>query len=157
MTKWGMGLWFALISVIYGVGCVILTLSYPIFQIVFLPRTITLVWGVLLLFAEICIYIISVKTVMSAFRKKQLVVDGIYKFSQHPAYASWIVFLVPGISFLINSWIGITYSIAMYFVTIALVKSEEEYLEKVFGKGYLEYRNSQSIRSWDFGVKKKGF
>ena len=70
----------------------------------------------------------------------ELVTDGIYRCCRHPLYASWVVFIVPGIVFLVNSWIGLTIPIFMYFVLRILVRKEEIYLASVFGSEYSDYK-----------------
>ena len=52
-----------------------------------------------------------------------------------------LIFIVPGTILLINSWIGLTVPLFMYFLLRVLVKKEELYLEKRFGAGYLKYKD----------------
>jgi protein-S-isoprenylcysteine O-methyltransferase Ste14 len=55
-------------------------------------------------------------------------------------YASWVVFIVPGIVLLMRSWIGLTIPLFMYVVLRRLSVKEETYLETTFGDAYLEYK-----------------
>jgi len=77
---------------------------------------------------------------MKAYNSEALVTDGIFKCCRHPLYSSWVVFIVPGIVFLANSWIGLTAPLFMYFLLCKLVTKEEVYLEQVFGFAYIEYK-----------------
>ena len=77
---------------------------------------------------------------MRAYNADELVTDGIYKCCRHPLYASWVVFFVPGIVLIVNSWLGLTTPIFMYFILCRLVKKEEIYLESVFGSEYIHYK-----------------
>lgn len=78
---------------------------------------------------------------MRAYNADALVTNGIFRCCRHPLYASWVVFIVPGIVLLANSWIGLTTPVVMYFLLRSLVKAEERYLESVFGSDYLDYKS----------------
>ena len=77
---------------------------------------------------------------MRAFKAGHLVTDGVYGMCRHPIYASWVIFFVPGIVLLINTSIGFSVPVVMYFILRSLVKEEDQYLEKTFGEEYLAYR-----------------
>jgi protein-S-isoprenylcysteine O-methyltransferase Ste14 len=55
-----------------------------------------------------------------------------------------VVFIVPGIVILANSWIGLTTPIFMYFLLRKLVVKEEVYLESIFGDEYVDYKTKVS-------------
>jgi protein-S-isoprenylcysteine O-methyltransferase Ste14 len=78
--------------------------------------------------------------VMRAFKAGHLLTDGVYGMCRHPIYASWVIFFVPGIVILINTWIGFSVHVIMYFLLRTLVLEEDQYLEKTFGEEYLPYR-----------------
>lgn len=141
MSRWGVGPTFASLSIGYGV--VTLAISryfYPAFQIGFVPYWLLSILGIALIFIGVPFFIISVTTVTRAYNANTLVTDGIFRCCRHPLYGSWVVFIVPGIVFLANSWIGLTTPLFMYFLLLKLVKKEEIYLEGVFGSEYLEYK-----------------
>lgn len=141
MSRWGVGPTFASLSIGYGV--VALAIShyfYPAFQIGLVPYWLWSILGIALILIGVPFFIISVKTVTHAYNANALVTDGIFKCCHHPLYGSWVVFIVPGIVFLANSWIGLTTPLFMYFLLRKLVKKEETYLEHIFGSEYLEYK-----------------
>ena len=141
MSRWGTGPTFALLSIGYGIVTIIISRYFnPLFQIGFVPHWFLSILGIVLIMTGIPFYIISVKTVMRAYNADELVTDGIYRFCRHPIYASWVVFIVPGVVFIANSWIGLTIPIFMYLILRKLVKKEETYLESVFGSEYLDYK-----------------
>jgi protein-S-isoprenylcysteine O-methyltransferase Ste14 len=51
-----------------------------------------------------------------------------------------VVFLAPAIALLVNSWLGLTAPVFMYFVLRSLVHKEEIYLENTFGAEYQDYK-----------------
>jgi protein-S-isoprenylcysteine O-methyltransferase Ste14 len=143
MSRWGIGPIFASLSI--GYGMITLTISryfHPAFQIGLVPYWLLSILGIALILIGVPFFIIPIKKVTHAYNANALVTDGIFRCCRHPLYASWVVFIVPGIFFLINSWIGLTTPIFMYFILRLLVRKEETYLESVFGSKYLEYKKN---------------
>ena len=143
MTLRGVGPKFAALSAVYGLATVLISRYFdPLFQIGIVPYWILLMPGILLILIGVPFLIIAALTVARAYNSDKLVTDGIYKFCRHPLYAAWVVFIVPGIVLLVNSWIGLTIPIFMYFMLRILVREEEVYMESVFGSEYLEYKKN---------------
>jgi protein-S-isoprenylcysteine O-methyltransferase Ste14 len=141
MSLRGVGPVFAALSFGYGILMVIISRHFhPVFQISFVPYWLLSILGVTLILIGAPFFLISVKTVVTAYNANELVTDGIFRCCRHPLYASWVVFIVPGIALLLNSWIVLTTSIFMYFILRMLVRREEVYLENVFGSAYVEYK-----------------
>lgn len=140
MTLIGVGLKFALISIIYtAVICVVHFLWTPYLSIP-IPRVFSLIIGILLITLGIPIYVISGLTIHKYFNQEKLATSGIYAYFRHPVYGSWIVFIVPGIVFTINSLLGLTIPFFMYSVFKILIVSEDSYLEDRFGEEFYEYK-----------------
>jgi len=141
MSRWGTGPIFAALSLGYGILSIIINRRfYPVFQIGFPPSWFLSILGIALIVFGIPFFLVSVKTVTRAYNADELVTDGIYRWCRHPLYASWVVFIVPGIALLLNSWIVLTTPLFMYLILRKLVKKEEDYLESVFGSRYLDYK-----------------
>ena len=141
MNRWGVGPIFAFLSIGYTLVMFLLTYSfYPIFQIGIVSYRVLVIIGIFLIVLGIPFLMISVMAVARAYSSNTLVTNGIFRCCRHPLYASWTVFLIPGVFFLANSWIGLTTPIFMYSVLRILVRKEEEYLEDRFGSEYLEYK-----------------
>jgi protein-S-isoprenylcysteine O-methyltransferase Ste14 len=141
MSRWGIGPMFAFLSL--GYGLITLSIScyfHPFFQMGFFPYRIVVVLGVLLIGIGLPFFFISVKTVTLAYQAEELVTGGIFTCCRHPLYASWVVFIVPGVALSANSWILLTTPVVMYVVLRLLVGKEESYLGAVFGPEYLEYK-----------------
>ena len=141
MTKWGAGPKFALYSAIYCLLMFGLTRYLdPLFKITLVAYRM-LVWiGLILIALGVPFYLFSAVSVMRAFKAGRLVTGGAYGMCRHPVYSAWLVFLVPGIALLINSWAFLTAPFVMYLILRALVKEEEIYLEETFGQEYLAYK-----------------
>ena len=141
MSRWGIGPIFVSLSIGYGMIMLVISRYFqPLFQIDFMPYWLMSILGISLIVIGVPFFIISVKTVMRAYNANELVIDGIFRCCRHPLYASWVVFIVPGIVLLVNSWIGLTTPVFMYLILGKLVKNEEIYLESVFGSEYIRYR-----------------
>ena len=141
MSRWGIGPIFALLSIGYGLMTIFISRYFhPFFQIGFVPYWILVILGLILIGIGLPFFFISVKTVTHAYNADELVTDGIFRCCRHPLYSSWVVFIVPGMALLVNSWIALSTPVAMYFILRFLVRKEESYLETVFGSEYLEYK-----------------
>tara|TARA_B100001029_G_scaffold79282_1_gene64987 strand:- start:103 stop:597 length:495 start_codon:yes stop_codon:yes gene_type:complete len=78
--------------------------------------------------------------------QSQLFVGGTFQYSRNPIYLAIVIILLScGIAF--NSWWYILSSlISIPILTITVIIPEEKYLEKEFGKVYLDYK--KSVRRW---------
>ena len=129
MSRWGIGPIFVFLSFVYSIIMISLTrYFYPVFQMDFIPRPILIVIAFILLMIGIPFFIFSVITLNKAYNSNILVKSGAYQYCRHPIYASWVVFIVPGMVLLANSWLGLTVPVFMYIVLRILVKKEEVYL-----------------------------
>jgi protein-S-isoprenylcysteine O-methyltransferase Ste14 len=72
------------------------------------------------------------------FRKKGVVVAGLYRFIRHPQYVAWSIFGL-GIAIFWSRMIVILMYISMLFVYYLLAKSEERECLKKYGDSYRSY------------------
>ena len=156
MSIWGIGPSFVILSIGYSIIMFLLTYYfYPIFQINIKIHHILIILGIILIIFGIPFFIISAITINRAYNNNRLVTTGIYQCCRHPLYASWVVFIVPGIVLLSGSWIGLTVPIFMYIILHILVQKEETYLEKLFGNEYLLYKKKvPCILPYGYFIKK---
>jgi len=87
-------------------------------------------------------WIMSVIMVMKAYKEHRLCTAGPYGLCRHPVYSAWIVFIIPGLSLLINTWLLLLTSLAMYLTLRRDIPAEDSYLEKEFGADFIDYRDS---------------
>jgi protein-S-isoprenylcysteine O-methyltransferase Ste14 len=141
MSFWGVGPKYTFFSAIYCTFVIALSRYFnPFFKISFVSYGILKSIGVFLILIGIPFYFISLVSIKRAFKEGVLVTDGAFGMCRHPVYSAWIVFFIPGIMLLINTWAGLSAPFVMYFLVVLFVREEEVYLEGVFGQAYLEYK-----------------
>lgn len=141
MTKYGVGSRFTLLSIMYGLIMVLLSIFFdPVFKIPHVPYKFLVIAGVVLILLGFPFYLHALTSVMRAFEEKRLLTNGSFGMCRHPVYAAWVVFFVPGIMLFFNTWLGLTAPIFMYLLIRVLVDKEEIYLEEMFGEEYLLYK-----------------
>jgi protein-S-isoprenylcysteine O-methyltransferase Ste14/SAM-dependent methyltransferase len=141
MTRWGIGPKFALISVIYGT--IILIVHFVYFSsltFTIISKSVNIVLGITLIILGIPIFLIPAFTIDKYFYRGKLCTTEVYSILRHPIYGAWISFIVPGIVLIVGSIIGISVPLFMYIIFRILIVEEEKYLEKKFGREYLEYK-----------------
>lgn len=75
-----------------------------------------------------------------------IVTASVYSYSRNPMYLS-LVILLAGFTFLANAlWIVILIPLFMIVIQKGVIEREEDYLERKFGKEYLDYK--QRVRRW---------
>lgn len=140
MTRWGIGPQFTIMSGIYAVIVGVIHFTLVSHLTIPLPRILTLILGIIFVVIGIPIFLIPGFTIDKYFVKGKLATGNVYAYIRHPIYGSWIVFIIPGVVFIINSLIGLTIPVFMYLVFRVLIVEEERYLEEKFGKEYEEYK-----------------
>ncbi len=140
MTLIGVGLKFAILSIFFTAIIFTVHFLWMSQATIPLPRILTLVLGILLVITGVPIYLISGLTIRRYFHNGELATKGVYGYFRHPIYGSWIVFIIPGIVLLINSFLGLTIPVFMYGVLKILIREEDKYLEEKFGEEFFEYR-----------------
>jgi protein-S-isoprenylcysteine O-methyltransferase Ste14 len=100
-----------------------------------------LIAGIILMIIGFGFYFSTVKLLLKGLRETRLVTSGAYSLCQNPLYSSIILFIIPALSFILNSWLIITSSIIGYILFRIFIRNEYQELEKVFGDEYLKYRN----------------
>jgi len=115
------------------------------FKITAIPLVYLTVCGIILMVAGILFFIISFITIIKVYKTDRLCIKGVYSICRNPAYSSWLIFIVPGITLFWGSWVFLTIPIVMYFNFRILIKAEETYLQNKFGKQYTDYKNNVSL------------
>jgi len=98
--------------------------------------------GVILLVFGLVIYASTVKLLLKGLKETKLVINGSYYLCQNPLYSSILLFIIPSISLLLNSWLILTSSIAGYIIFKLSIRKEYIELEKFFGDEYIKYKNT---------------
>ena len=140
MTARGVGPRFAMISGIYAAIIFVIHFVWLPHLSPPLPPFISVPIGILLVATGLPIFILPGMVIDRYFNQGKLATEGIYAFFRHPIYGSWIVFIMPGVAFILDSLLALTIPLFMYGVFRILIGEEEKYLEEKFGDEYLEYR-----------------
>jgi protein-S-isoprenylcysteine O-methyltransferase Ste14 len=128
-------------------------LLHFIFPINFLPRSLSIVSGVVLLVGAALIAISAFRAMRRAqtavnpsLPTTAIVSDGAFGFSRNPIYLS-LTMLYVGIVLLFNAlWALLLLLPLIAVVQNGVIKREEHYLEQKFGDEYLRYK--ASVRRW---------
>lgn len=139
MSRFGIGPWFALLSMVYT--AIVFGISYFLLPIQFYLASILVnyILGVILIIFGLVFFFISAYQLHKNFHSNKLQTKGAYAFMRHPIYGTWILFIAPGMVFIFPYLLGITVPMVMYGIFRLLIVKEEKYLLKKFGKKYLEY------------------
>ena len=109
--------------------------------------------GIILTIAAILLFVKSVR-IFNLRKEKihprsistQIFKDGPFRFSRNPIYLAMLILLI-GVGLTLNSfWFlysGLVVAIMLHY---GVIIPEENYLEKEFGKDYLEYK--KTVRRW---------
>ena len=104
-------------------------------------ENILLIPGILLMVFGLGFYISTVRNLLKGLRETRLVTNGAFRICQNPLYSSIILFILPALSLIMNSWLILTSSIVGYIMFKIYIKKEYTVLEHFFGEDYIKYKN----------------
>ncbi|MBE0570523.1 MAG: isoprenylcysteine carboxylmethyltransferase family protein [Ignavibacteriaceae bacterium] len=122
-----------------GLAIVITYLSGEEFKIANNNYTSLAIAGAIMIFIGVLMVISCGRKVLKSFSSGKLMTDGLYKIFRNPMYAAYLIFIIPGICLLFNSWLALTTLIINYVLFSFLIKREYKYLQEKFGKEYEDY------------------
>jgi len=122
------------------------TRSFPELTAMQAPPALRVVGG-LWLAAGLVMWGLTLRVFLDEFPRGDLIVDGTYRYSRNPLYASLIVFVIPGIALIAASWAILLAAFLGVALAYPLVRCEEHDLERTYGAAYREYR---AHTSWLF-------
>jgi protein-S-isoprenylcysteine O-methyltransferase Ste14 len=140
MTRWGCGPKIVRRTLLVAV--VVYVLQYFFFPNFKIPisQNLAYIIGGIWFALGIPVWFLGGFEVHKSFSKGRLVTSGIFRYIQHPIYAAFCWFYLPGFVFMTRSIVGFVLPFVFYFFLTKFISFEEEYLEKLFGKEYLEYK-----------------
>lgn len=103
--------------------------------------TVLLIAGIILMVTGLVFYLTTVRLLLAGLKQTRLVTNGAYALCQNPLYSSIILFIIPALSLLLNSWLILSSSIVGYFLFKIFIRKEYAELEKFFGEDYIRYQN----------------
>jgi protein-S-isoprenylcysteine O-methyltransferase Ste14 len=139
LSRWGVGPRIAVPSLLYTFAARAATSAWPdIFRLAWLPSSVVAV-GAVLIAIGLAMWIAAGISVMRAYNRDELVTSGVFALVRHPLYASWIALVFPGIALVLRSWPMLLTPFLGWLIFRRLIHREDEYLERRFGKAYLDY------------------
>jgi protein-S-isoprenylcysteine O-methyltransferase Ste14 len=140
----------------YGIGPKIGMIALPflalaiVFSIVFaeefhftsFPNTVVMITGIVLLVVGAVLYGFTVRLLLKGLKEIRLVTNGPYYLCKNPLYACFILFWMPGLAFVLNSWLVLLTSFVIYAVFKFQIKKEYDEMEKYFGQEWINYHST---------------
>jgi len=97
--------------------------------------------GVALLVLGIIMYFSTVPLLLKGLKETRLVTTGAYYLCCNPLYAAIILFIIPGVALMINSWLILTTTPAGYIIFKLTIRKEYTEMVSFFGEAYSKYRS----------------
>lgn len=142
MSRLGIGTKLIVFSVSYAVFAGIATYLYPkIFIIKMVPYRLLIIAGIILLVIGVPFLIKSAYEFTIGFNRGCLITSGVFSLVRNPIYSAWILFLIPGITLFLKSWLLLATPLVAYICFKIFIKEEDNYLEKQFGQLYENYKS----------------
>ena len=116
-------------------------LYYPIFKITLKNYLTLMIVGNILILLGAGLIINVARKLTKSFNSNHLMTNGLYIVCRNPMYAAYMIFIFPGISLLLNSWLVLTSVIVNFILLQVFIKEEYKYLVEKFGEEYKTYLN----------------
>ena len=145
ISFWGASPIIFIATILYTIPLIFTNhLLKPVFKIIFIPNKILVILAIFLLCIGIPLYITTLKQLKAAYKKQELITNGVFSICRNPLFAIVIFLLLPGIILFFNSWILLTIPCFMYIMFTIFIKREEYLMENEFGQEYIKYKNNIS-------------
>jgi protein-S-isoprenylcysteine O-methyltransferase Ste14 len=96
--------------------------------------------GIVLLSVGLVFYALTARLLLKGIKNTELMTTGTYYLCQNPLYATMILMIFPGISFVLHTWLILATSLVAYIFFKLHIKSEYREMETFFGEAYLSYK-----------------
>jgi len=154
LTFWGASPIVFIITILYAIPVILVNhFLKPVFEINFIPYTILVAAAIILLCIGIPLYVMTLKALKTAYKKKELITTGVFSICRNPLFAEVIFLILPGIILFFNSWLLLTIPCFVYVMFKIFINREEYLMEKEFGQEYIEYKNNTSAifpKLWEY-------
>jgi len=110
--------------------------------------------GLIFLIMGLIFYFSTVKLLVKGLNETRLITNGAFALCQNPLYSSIILFIIPSLSLIINSWLVLTSSVIGYIMFKIFIRGEYKELESFFGETYISYKKT-TPEFFPFPFKKK--
>jgi len=103
------------------------------------PSPTLRVLSISLLVPGLIIWLWSVVLILTKVPRQELITSGPFALVKHPLYTSVALLVLPWVSFLLNSWLGLLLGIILYIASRVFAPQEERDLARLFGTAWDEY------------------
>lgn len=114
-------------------------LIQPMFAISEFHYSILIMGAIIFILAGILMVVSVGRKLLRAYKDKTLMTDGLFRIFRNPMYSAYLLFVIPGIVLLINSWLAFTAIILNYILFRIFIRKEHHYLEQKYGAEYQKY------------------
>jgi protein-S-isoprenylcysteine O-methyltransferase Ste14 len=121
-------------------------LKYPLFKISLDNYSTLVVIGVIMVIIGVSMVIAVQGKLRKSFYSGLLMQDGLYKVLRNPMYDAYLIFVFPGLSLLLNSWLVMTTFIVNFILLQIFIREEYRYLDNKFGVEYKSYLNNVWVK-----------
>jgi protein-S-isoprenylcysteine O-methyltransferase Ste14 len=140
MNVLGVAPYIAIPTFLYlGLAVIISFLANGVFTITNSTYGALAASGVVIIIIGALMVISCGRKVLKSFSSGKLMTDGLYKIFRNPMYAAYLLFIIPGIALLFNSWLALTTVLVNYILFSLFIKREYVYLYEKFGMEYEDY------------------
>jgi len=139
MDIWGIGPRIAISGFLSFIPTLIIGSRLEYFGYWFFPMSIATALGIALVIVGVYFWLDSARLITVRFKSGVLITEGVYRLVRNPMYTGFIVFIVPGLSLILNNPLIILSSIVMLLVFKMSIYKEEQYLKQQFGVVYQDY------------------
>jgi protein-S-isoprenylcysteine O-methyltransferase Ste14 len=108
-------------------------LKYPLFTITLDNNSTLVTIGFIMVIIGVGMVVAVSGKLRKSFKSGLLMKDGLYKIFRNPMYDAYLIFVFPGLSLLLNSWLVMTTFIVNFILLQVFIKEEYQYLEEKFG------------------------
>ena len=121
-------------------------LEYPLFKITLYNYSTLVVIGVIMVIIGVSMVVAIQGKLRKSFKSGFLMKDGLYKILRNPMYDAYLIFVFPGLSLLLNSWLVMSTFIVNFILLQIFIREEYRYLENKFGVEYKSYLNNVWVK-----------
>lgn len=125
---------------------IILNTIYPEFFNLHLGQ-FGVILGVAFLIIGVPIWLTSAIQVLVYVPRNKLITSGPFAILLHPLYTSVALLVIPGVGFVLDTWIGCGIGLILYLFSRRFSVNEDKTLDEMFSEQYRSYR-SKILLPW---------
>jgi protein-S-isoprenylcysteine O-methyltransferase Ste14 len=154
LNFYGVGPKIGKITLPFFAGTIVVSLYYkPFFSIYTGESEILFYIGLAMLASGFILYFSTLPLLLKGIRETKLITGGAYYLCRNPLYAAFLLLILPGTAFMLNSWLILIAPIIGYVLFKRNIRSECTEMENFFGDEYKKYM-SQTPELIPFPTKK---